>query len=191
MAFNKCTNSFDLWEQDLWNDHLLKRRYDVLAQRTNQIQPHPEPTLEHACYCRVQDSQVQLDAHNDTISCSQQKSDLLTDPADSHHDQISRYNTHYAMTYPQHRQANIRHIDTESSLRTLGTPWTNDCPTQSETQYVRSSSAPAGRQLYYQYHTPNTNQTRSLFNNVSKEYYRSNESDIRNLYIIPDRIQHF
>ena len=177
----------DIWEQDMWNNQLFNRVHDVLSQRTNQIQPRPRPTIEEACFCCIQTAQDELDKNTCTDTDTDFKMNKPIRPDDNFNIK-SVYNNHYRMGVPKHQMTNIRQIQTESDLYTLGVPWTNDCMSLTEAQKFEEHRKPSGKHLYRTYHNHEVNSPcypnldRSIFHNTTKEI--DNTVDNRNQYIL-------
>jgi hypothetical protein len=171
-----------IWEQDMWNNQILYRVHDILAQRTNQIFPHPEPVLDENCLLKIQTAQNQQ---------SRPKCGLTPFPLRPDDNSIlkSPYNSHYKMAYPPHQQTNIRDVDIESDLfMTVDTPLNRDCLTIDEARNLETGIQESNRQLYktfhkHEIHSPAyPNLDRTIFDNVTKEIYSS--VDTRNRFIL-------
>lgn len=163
----------DIWDQDMWNNQIFNRTYDVLAQRTNQIQPFPESTSNELCFKRIQNLQNQLNPY-----CNDLNYTRPIEPNDNY-DIKSIYNTHYQLAPKQHQMVNLRNTENESELWTLGRPWTKDCPSQAEIQELRACRLDSNRELYRQFHKEEVNSScypnadRHMFHNTTKEIYNS------------------
>jgi hypothetical protein len=188
-----CFNTeAQIWEQDMWNNQLFNRIHDVLAQRTNQVFPIPEPVKEEVELRRIQDEQNQLNANccnpggGQYVICGLSYGPIRPD---DNFDVKSIDNPHYRQIYPKHETANVRDVCLETELRYgLDTPWTKDCLTIDEAQKLSKDKMTSNRLLYREYHSNEVNQLqypnvdRNMFNNVTKEIYKT--IDDRNKYII-------
>ena len=107
---------------------------------------------------------------------------------DDNYNVQSVYNNHYRMGVPKHQMTNIRNVQLESDLYTLGTPWTNDCMSLTEAQTLEKHRHTSGKHLYKEYHAHEVNSPcypnldRSIFDNTTKEIY--NTVDHRNQYVL-------
>lgn len=183
-----CFNQGDIWEQDMWNNQLFNRHHDILAQRTNQIQPFPESTGANICFTRVQEHQNRLDK-----DCCPRgyplKMKYLAQP-DDYHSLTSQLNTHYLMDYPKHQMNNIRDLDDESRLKTLGDYLDRDNFKDHESQWINNDKKrrQSNQSIYRDFHQ---NEVKSMssrcedrfFDNTTKEIY--NTTDKRNQMFPP------
>ena len=186
-----CFNADDdIWEQDLWNKQLFNRVHDVLAQRTNQVFPIPEPTMDEVCLFRTQSEQNNLnqECNNNHQGYLKPLTQIPLRPDDTPV-LASTYNSHYKMAYPPHQMTNLRTIETESDLFfTMNTPYNQDCLDENDVERLKSGHMESNRQIYRKYHKnevnasiyPNTDRT--IFDNVTKEIY--NTIDDRNRFIL-------
>jgi hypothetical protein len=179
-----CFNTeADIWQQDMWNNQLFNRVYDVLAQRTNQVFPIPEPVIDESQLKRIQDEQNQLNANCCNPMGEQYKiCGLFYAPIRPDDDSSvkSIYNSHYREVYPPPEPTNIRDVCMETDLFFgLGTPWTKDCLTIDEARQLSGNKKSSNRNLYRTYHSHEVNRSqypnidRNMFNNVTKEIYNS------------------
>lgn len=171
----------DIWEQDMWNNQLFNRVHDVNAERTNQIQPFPEQTIHEVCHARVQRAQDELD-----LNCCNPDGGRMTlskridcpIKPDDHYTVKSKYSSHYIMNYPKHKQINIRDIDKESELKTLGVPLTYDCLTIDETRCLEDLKSNSNRQIYRGFHK--TEVDKSCYPNLDIRMFHNTTKEIHN-----------
>lgn len=195
-----CFNTeAQIWEQDMWNSQIFNRVHDVLAQRTNQIFPIPEPTLDEPCLRKIQIAQDELNANccnpgppegqgGQYAICGLDTKPIS--PTDNHAIK-PLYNTHYRMTYPMPETQNLRNVSVESDLFfALNTPWNTDSMTISQVQDLETTRPHSNKLLYRKYHAPEAqkscypDQNATLFGNITKEIY--NTIDDRNKFMLHD-----
>jgi hypothetical protein len=180
-----CTNEqSEIWERDLWNQQLIHRVTDVLAQRTNQVFPIPEPVVFALDLCKIQEAQERLNR------CGCDHNTYLPNRPDDHVDVQSVYNTHYRASYPKNNMTNIRNVPVENDLRFgLDVPWVQDLISSKEWDKLRRQSFDAVDQIYPDEPLRQIdfcdypNSGRMVFNNVSKAFY--NTPDDRNGLTLP------
>jgi hypothetical protein len=201
-----CVNNSNIWPQDLENIKLDHRVQDVLAQRTNQIYPHP---LSSSPCSNFAQEQIHLDPFG-------QKGLQFPNCVDQngHPSLQSYYSPYEQIILPASDNVNLLNIRTESRLifplnapnvpiGCLTNPDGNkarntdgmsrhvsnrDCLTPWQTENLKAQRNASNRQLFQDFNRNEIRNSmypdidRNMFDNISKEIYKTR--DDRNDFIL-------
>ncbi len=174
-----CFNTeAEIWEQDMYNNQLFNRVHDVLSHRTNQIFPN------------TNNNENKLNQSKHNYSNLKQNNYIMSQSFNKNIDLNDNFNESYnSIPYPKLDHSNLMNTNLENDLiYGLNTPLMKECLTINEAININDGNKNSNRRLYRKYHSNEINHSQypnidnNLFNNVTKEIYKT--IDDRNKFII-------